>query len=70
MIAIDELESTLKRISLLVTNTDSPEERTIGKIILGNIGPIVGQLNTFIKTPEFSQQVKAEIELSESSETD
>lgn len=70
MIAIDELESTLKRISLLVTNTDSPEERAIGKIILGNIGPIVGQLNAFIKTPEFSQQVKTERELSESSKTD
>ena len=70
MITIDELESTLKRISLLVTNSDSPEERAIGKIILGNIGPVVGQLNAFTKTPDFACQVEEEKKKSELPETD
>ena len=62
MIAIDELKSTLNRISLLQNNTDSVEEEIMSGVIIQNLGPMIKQLEMMSGSPQFRQEIEQETE--------
>lgn len=61
MIAIDELNSTLKRLELLHDNTDSPEERVMVRVLTQSLLPILQQADVFSKSPQYQQMVADEM---------
>jgi len=60
MIAVDELNSTLKRLELLHDNTESPEERVLVRVLMQSILPILQQVEIFVKSPQYQQLVEEE----------
>ena len=62
MICIDELKSTFNRIILIRNNTSSVKEEIMANVIVQNLGPMLKQLETLPDSPQFKQEVAAEIE--------
>lgn len=55
MLAIDELNSTIKRIDLIIANSESLEERTMAVIVKNNLMPMLMQLDKLPGTLTFEQ---------------
>lgn len=57
MIAIDEIESTIKRLNLLKDNTDSQEEQFIADQLIQNLSMMTFQIKKLVEQPNFKEIV-------------
>jgi hypothetical protein len=65
MIATDEIKATINRLNLLVTNTESAEEKIMANLLVANLGELMKQAVLIAGSPQFKQQVELEKENAE-----
>ena len=58
MICLEEVESTIKRLMIILDNSDDLEEKTAAKILIQNLQSILHQLKGFVETEEFKVLAK------------
>ena len=60
MIALDELKSTINRLGILMSNTDSVEEKLMANLLITNLSEMYKQAEMIANSPQFKQQVQQE----------
>lgn len=60
MIALDELKSTINRLGILMSNSESIEEKLMANLLITNLSEMYKQAEMIANSSQFKQQVQQE----------